>query len=320
MKIKKKLFSIGSILFFVILMGCTNRQPPVPPTPQGLSVGMATHNEIAFSWHPVDEAYNYVITRNGNVIGETTDITFWDDNLQANTTYVYQVQAQDANGNLSELSDPLNAMTAISATAPEPPRNLHTMGETEDSIDLMWVALDEDPNVSHYEIFRDGVLIHSLSERRWVDTGLNPQTEYTYFVVAVNFDGEASIPSNELVISTVGIGERTEGNGGHEHSGSLPTTPRNLHTMGETENSVDLMWSDSEDDSIMHYQIFRNGIYIATTTNRRFLDTGLEPETEYHYFVISVSHSHDISEQSNELIVTTAAVGESTERDHPHGH
>ncbi len=59
-----------------------------------------------------------------------------------------------------------------------------------DRVDLSWSAA-EDPQtgVEEYRIYRDGSRIGSVTGTTFGDVGLDPDTEYTYRVSAVNGDG-----------------------------------------------------------------------------------------------------------------------------------
>lgn len=175
--------------------------------PAELVSGMVGSTELGFSWTPVEGAVSYLILRDGIEIDEIENMSsFLDEGLDKNTTYVYQIKVSDSNGIWSELSPELTLITAYSDTAPTPPSSLHSMGETEDSIDLMWGISLHESGIEYYKILRDGVEIATTADARYMDTGLKPETIYHYLIKAVATNGEVSIPSNEMVISTMEIG------------------------------------------------------------------------------------------------------------------
>ncbi|PED40603.1 lytic polysaccharide monooxygenase [Bacillus cereus] len=151
---------------------------------------------------------HYNIYRNGEKLPETTsELNFEDVNLQANTEYTYQVTAVDMAGNESEKSAPIKVKTKelpeIDTEAPTAPSGLHSMGETATTVDLMWTASTDNVGVDHYEVYRDGKRVHdNVSETRFTDSDLQPNTEYTYTVKAVDAAGNVSEASNVLNVKT----------------------------------------------------------------------------------------------------------------------
>lgn len=80
------------------------------------------------------------------------------------------------------------------------------------------MLLFHESGIKHYEIIRDGVTITTTTETRHVDDQLEPETVYHYVIIAVANNGETSLASNELVISTMEVGGVGHGNGGHGHN------------------------------------------------------------------------------------------------------
>ena len=77
-------------------------------------------NEEAISvnlrWSPAFLATGYTIMRNGENIGEVTDLTFTDDNVEFEETYCYQVIAHG-----DGFDEPSNEACVTTPEAPEPP-------------------------------------------------------------------------------------------------------------------------------------------------------------------------------------------------------
>ena len=89
----------------------------------------------------------YNVLRNGTPAGTTTSPDFTDQNLSPATTYTYRVIAEDAAGNVSDESDPLQASTdqpPPDVTPPSTPANLTSPARTTTSISLSWSASTDD--------------------------------------------------------------------------------------------------------------------------------------------------------------------------------
>ena len=84
-------------------------------------------------------------------------------------------------------------------------------------------------------------------------------------------------------------------------SNPLPA-PDNVVASASGENSVLLSWDAVE--HAMSYNIYRNGEYLANTTNLTYSDTGLTSDTEYGYSVAAV-YNGKVYELSSEVLVRT---------------
>jgi chitodextrinase len=71
--------------------------------------------------------------------------------------------------------------------------------------------------------------------------------------------------------------------------GTEPTRPSNLAASIVSHERTDLSWTASTDDvGVTGYDIFRNGVNIATVTSTSYSDTGLDAITPYTYEVEAV--------------------------------
>ncbi len=105
------------------------------------------------------------------------------------------------------------SMTPSSGTPPDttPPAQVTGLTVTTVSstqLDLSWNAVS-DPDLSYYNIYRDGVLIATTTATTYSDTGLTPSTTYTYEVSAVDTsgnEGQKSAPASGTTASGGGGG------------------------------------------------------------------------------------------------------------------
>ncbi|HLO34186.1 MAG TPA: DNRLRE domain-containing protein [Anaerolineales bacterium] len=87
-----------------------------------------------------------------------------------------------------------------------------------------------------------------------------------------------------------------------------PTTPSNLTASAAAWNQVNLNWTASTDNiAVVGYQVFRNGVQIATTpgTSTSFVDTTTQSQMTYNYWVKAVDGVGLTSNPSNTATVTT---------------
>ena len=181
--------------------------------------------------------------------------------------------------------------------APTTPTNVHSMGETTSSIDLMWNASTDNVSVSQYIVSRNGVEVARTASTSYKDTGLAAATSYTYTVRAVDSAGNVSGYSTAFsVVTKQAAATDTQ----------APTAPTNVHSMGETTSTIDVMWSAATDNvGVTGYVLFRNGVEIARPTSTSFKDSGLAAGTAYTYRVHARDAAGNVSAQSASLTVTT---------------
>lgn len=91
-----------------------------------------------------------------------------------------------------------------------------------------------------------------------------------------------------------------------------PTAPSSLTATAQSPTSVGLSWQPSTDDSgvIDHYEIFRNGTDIGSTTQTTYTDTTAGAGTTYAYSVTATDAAGNTSAASNTATVSTPPAGQ----------
>lgn len=92
--------------------------------------------------------------------------------------------------------------------------------------------------------------------------------------------------------------------------GKVPKNPANLLVAEITANGVQLNWTPINQSDNPTYIIYRNGVPIASTTQRRFDDVSLNTQTSYTYFVTARDGECLESAPSNSLTIVTHAGGQ----------
>ncbi|RBP25421.1 MULTISPECIES: lytic polysaccharide monooxygenase [Bacillus] len=184
--------------------------------------------------------------------------------------------------------------------APTQPSGLQVVKATSNSVELNWKPATDNVGVKEYQVLRNGEVINTVAGTSVVDKKLSPNTDYTYTVKAVDAVGNISKESEALVIKTTMEKPDTE----------APTQPKGLHSMGITANTVDLMWSPSEDNiDVDHYIVYREiaGVTkeIGTVNTTSLMDKNLQANTTYKYAVSAVDTGGNESMKSDILTVTT---------------
>jgi chitodextrinase len=88
-----------------------------------------------------------------------------------------------------------------------------------------------------------------------------------------------------------------------------PTVPVLQSVAPVAPTQIDITWLPSTDDVLLiGYQLFRDGIQIATTSQTSFNDSGLIPETMYTYTVDAYDSFDNVSSTSAPMATTTPPV------------
>ncbi|RXZ84924.1 licheninase [Paenibacillaceae bacterium] len=103
----------------------------------------------------------------------------------------------------------------VDTEAPTAPVVNYANAVSNTSIELRWLPSEDNVGVAGYKVYRDGVEIASTTETKYVDTGLTPNKQYAYVVVAYDAAGNSSKSSNmRLVTAAV---SSSPGGGGYVH-------------------------------------------------------------------------------------------------------
>ena len=160
-------------------------------------------------------------------------------------------------------------------TAPiNPPASLRATTVSGTEINLSWgepSTVGGRLAAQSYQVFRDGVMIGTTTNRTYSDTGLTTATEYSYYVRAVN--GTTVSPNSNTVTAT---------------SGGRLLPPRSLSFSGDS-NGIRLRWSAPSTTGgnlqATSYDLYRDGTLIWTGTETSYTDEAVDPGGTYIYTV-----------------------------------
>lgn len=92
-----------------------------------------------------------------------------------------------------------------SDTVPPPaPTDLAVAAKTETSISLTWMEVEDNWQISHYQLYRGDTAIGTTEFSVFTDTGLIPGDIYNYQVVAIDHVGNRSAKSSAIAARTLG--------------------------------------------------------------------------------------------------------------------
>ena len=305
-----------------------------PPTvPANLNAAPVSTSQVDLAWQASTDnvgVMEYAVYRcagNGctpstKVATVSSNTTYSQTGLLANTTYTFAVNARDAAGNESAKSASDVATTLAvptDTTPPTVPGNLTSSTISTSQINLSWQASADNVGVTGYSIFRCSgngctptVQIATIgSVTAFQNTGLMAGTNYTYAVSAMDAAGNDSALS--LLASATTQPAPTDT--------TPPTVPTGLTATAASSSRINLSWQASTDNlGVTAYSIYRcSGTGCSPTTKvgtvtseTAFSNTGLMANTSYAYAVTASDVAANESGKSATVTATTSPVVSST--------
>jgi chitodextrinase len=278
------------------------RDTTPPTTPTNVRVVAVTEDSITIAWNAsTDDSGKIHAYIAGGIYhdGNSTTKTFsW---LVPNWTVTYRVQAMDAAGNLSALSEPVTGTTAPDVTPPTAPGNLRLTGSTPSSVSLAWDRATDRWSFA-YRLFVDGVEAGGTGDLSFRLRHLAPGSTHTFTVRARVHSGNISPPSNAVTLTLQASADR-----------AAPTAPTNLTALdvGDFCGGTELRWNPSSDDtdpaSAIEYEVYRNGTLFTLTAPGAAFAGLYAPSGTSTWTVVAVDRAGNSSAASNAATVTVTA-------------
>jgi chitodextrinase len=183
---------------------------------------------------------------------------------------------------------------------PAAPENLTAVANAYNRVSLSWSPAIDNIAVKGYYILRSlgssaPTTLNQTTGTTFVDSGVVPQTQYTYSIKAFDAAGNVSAGSANAIATTPSAPDT-----------AAPSTPTNLVAVAVSATQVNLSWNPSADNiGVVNYEVFRNGSTIAYTTTTTFGDSGLISGATYQYYVKAKDAAGNISGASFTTSVTT---------------
>ncbi|MCR5736923.1 MAG: fibronectin type III domain-containing protein [Eubacterium sp.] len=174
----------------------------------------------------------------------------------------------------------------------DPASNLEASDITTTSVSLNWTASPNE-SVVGYEVYRNGQKIQTVASCNYTDNGVNPDTEYTYYVCAINQVKDSSEPTDSVTVRTQ---KDTE-------------APRKITYAYISEvggKHVLLRWNASSDNvGVDHYDIYRDGSYLnhVGSSELAYRDETVELDENYEYEVVAVDAAGNQSKKSDGVVI-----------------
>jgi len=162
-------------------------QSAAPGTTVALTVGYTGYPAPSLQWR-----------KNGSAISGATAATLVFASVQSGDAGSYSVVLTGATGTVTSAT----ASLTVTDAAPGAPGGLNYIERTATSVSLLWQPAQDDLGIGSYQVYRGGTLIGTTTDLVFADSGLTPNTAYSYTVKAVDTAGQLSAASNTLNVST----------------------------------------------------------------------------------------------------------------------
>ena len=269
----------------------------IPPTdPTNLISNNVTGTTVDLSWTVSTDnvgVVGYDVYKDGVFLETSVNLSYQATGLTSATEYKFIVKAKDLAGNISNASNEV-AVATLDIIPPTDPTNLVSSNVTGTTVDLGWDVSTDNVGVVGYDIYKDGVFLVFTTNINYQITGLTQATTYKFSVKAKDLAGNISNASNEVAVITLDT--------------IAPTVPMNLASSSITVTTVNLSWTASTDNvAVVGYDIYKDGVFLISTTNISYQVTGLTSVITYKFTVKARDAAGNISEANNEVTVTTLA-------------
>ncbi len=192
-------------------------------------------------------------------------------------------------------SPPPPGTTTGDHVRPDRLNGLRVTGRSRTAVALVWNLGRDNVKVAGYLLLRDGQRVGTSYNPAFTDTGLHAHTRYSFAVQAFDAVGNLSPVSASVFAETLMAPDQ-----------SPPSVPMGLHSTGKSTTTIYLAWAASHDNTgVAGYDVFRDGVQVASVTQPNFIDTGLAPGTAHRYAVRSYDASNNASANSRPLSVST---------------
>lgn len=176
----------------------------------------------------------------------------------------------------------IGSLTTHAATAI--PSNFRALNITDDAVSLAWDARDG----STWNLYRDAVLVATLTSPTYVDSGLDPNTQYDYEVTAQSIGGTSDPAA--LSVTTLSA------------PATQPDPPDGFTLVQVTYRSVQFSWTSVAETE---WDVYRDTVLVASgLTTAEYSESGLADETDYDYTVVARKGGED-SDPSDVFTITT---------------
>ncbi len=312
-------FGIFGILLLVPITGWS-AAPTQPGTPSLAS----SNGTETISWSPSTDdtgVAGYNVYRDNQYVTTVTNpsYTLQVDRSQNHSYYIVafdnatDTQPRSFSPRSSELLLVAESNEQTSGPIPTAATDLLAERASDTSVNLSWTPATDDVSVAGYNVYRNNQYITTVSGSALTDLGLTAGVQYEYYVVAFDEPRNFS-PRSTSVIAAANPGEQPDPTPDENETvdTQAPTTVSMIEATVLSETALDLFWDASSDNvGIDGYNVYRDGDYLTTVRDNRFMDTDVPAADTVSYQIVAFDVARNYSLLSPARVVSPSneAVG-----------
>ncbi|PGK52227.1 hypothetical protein CN918_31035 [Priestia megaterium] len=222
-----------------------------------------TEDKLTLTWqNPSNDVSSVEVYKNNQLVYNSGMSSSYEESGFAPYEQVtYKIVTVDSNENKTETT----LVFEVQPWLPLAPVSNVTASKTSDSVSLSWTNPD-DRRLARVDVYRNGELLSSTTGDTYYDGDVTPYTTYTYDLITVDTDGNAT----PLVNVTLQTNDKTP---------VAPTAFAATFDYGQ----VKLSWNKSVSTHVKGYEIYRNGTLIKQVNANSYIDESTEPGTTATY-------------------------------------
>lgn len=269
---------------------------PAAPSPVLVTGFGSTHATL--SWPAVNDAAGvtgYTVLRNSLRLATVSGTTYTDSGLNGCGNCQYEVEANDAAGNVSApvLSDAVYGGTtdvpAVAITSPSDGASISTATSVT-------VSAGAPAGITSVAVYLDGRPLGTSTSSPYAVT-LDPQWagNGSHTLLAVARDASNNLASSAPVSVTTSAADTT-----------APAAPAVIEGFAASPTEIDLQWLAAADNvGVSSYQVLRDGSLAATVTAPTYSDTSVTAGSTHSYQVVTADAAGNVSAATPAVSVTT---------------
>lgn len=227
--------------------------------------------------------------------------------LTSGNTYTRYIRCQDSAGN-SNSADYIVTFSVANVPDTTPPTisAISASSITSSGATISWTTNETSDTQVDYGLTtaygQSSALNSTLVTSHTVNlTGLSPNTTYNFRVKSRDGSSNLATGANQTFSTLAGPDT------------IAPSVPTGLSATPVSISQINLSWTASTDTAsvgqtasgVAGYQVWRGGVFIATTTTASYSNTGLSSATLYSYQVASFDNAGNISSRTTSVSATT---------------
>lgn len=295
---------LGTMAF----MGNVVMAQEVPP-PESLTYEIYSSSTVELFWdRPSVSGLNYEIRRNAVLIDTISGVSYVDKFLGTGLNFTYNIVAIDPSGDRSAVST-VSFSTGGSNNQSQrviQPSGLRADVYSSRSAELFWDRPLETGLT--YDVSQDGSLLETTNGVSFFARNLLPGTEHSFQIVAIDLDGNRSLPSSVFLTTTGSITPPPPDDDPESDSVAEPT---GLRASLYSPRSVELFWDRPATEGLT-YEILRDGVPVDTIGGVSFYDQNLNAGNTYTFQIVAVDALGNRSTASSIMVSTSDGAAPTT--------